>query len=55
MNLKFDMKSVNEYTDFVPGKHRYYFDTLWDKGHVEENQYPDSMSPVSECKPGTES
>ena len=27
--LKFDMKSVNEYTDSVPGKHSYYFDLIF--------------------------
>ena len=59
-NLKFDMKSVNEYTDFVPGKHSYLFDPLWDRGHVAETN-AQTACPLPhrlflmQCKPGTES
>ena len=60
MNLKLDMKRVNEYTDPVPGKHRYYFDALWGKGHVAETNVQTACPLphhvcVTQYKPGTES
>ena len=60
MNLKFDMKSVNEYTESVPGKHSNLLDTLWDRGHVAETNVQ-TVCPlphrlcIMQCKPGTES